>query len=570
MTSARKSDEENARTHQALMVELERAKQELRQKVREVEFVQQELKAANAYVETIVDAVREPLLILDENFQIESANRAFYSTFQLDRQDVENQSLYEITDGQWNIPELRTLIGQVIASGESFNGFPVKQEFPNIGIKFMLISARRLPHLPLLLLSIEDITERRLATDSLHQSQERYRLLVENAIEYAIFTMDVEGRIITWNPGAERILGWTEEEAKGRSGEIIFTDTDKAQGRFQKELKGAMKNEAANDERWHRRKDGSKFWATGMMYPLRAHPDHDGTGDENDGKLHGFAKLLRDDTERRQAELALQESEERLRSLSENLEQQVVVRAKQIRGLVSQLSLVEEQERQRLSQILHDDLQQQLFGIQMKLKLVQNDLKDGHVETLPDELEAAGEWILQCISLTRQLSADLSPPIMEDEGLTVALSWLIIQMQKNHKLEVQLVAEHSFCMDNREKFLLLFRIVRELLFNVVKHAGVTQATIMLEEYEPDEYDQCNDAYLQTSGQSHIMIRVLDKGNGFDVEQFGGNNRGDRGTGLVGVRQRLALIGGRLQIDSKPGKGTCITVQVPDVHDSTEK
>jgi len=547
-----------------LQDELHKTKQLRAVEVQKFERVQEELITAKEYAESIVNTVHKPLIILDKELLVQSANAAFYNLFQLQPQHVEGKPFYAIAQGEWDSPKLRMLLEQVFLKGENFSDHQMRQNSATQGQRIILFSAHRLQKLPLLLLTIEDITKRKKATDTLLQSKERYRLLVENAAEYAIFTMDIDGIIVTWNLGSERILGWTEEEAIGQSGEIIFTETDKKNGRFQLEISRAAKNEFANDQRWHRRKDGIQFWANGMMYPLRADPGHEGIGDKHKGSLHGFAKLLRDETERRKTELALQKSEERYRALNETLEEQVESRSQQIRLLVSQLSLVEQSERQRLSQILHDDLQQQLFGIQMKLNLVQADIKDGQIESISKELAAAEEWTLQCIRLTRQLSVDLSPPILENEGLTEALDWLVSQMQKNHNLVVQLVADQSFHMENREKLLLLFRIVRELLFNVVKHAEVSRATIVLEEFELEDKseDKMGEKGKQETEDSQIVITVSDHGQGFDLSAFSDEKQQKRGLGLRSIQQRLAFFEGSMKIESTVGEGTHITIQIP--------
>jgi PAS domain S-box-containing protein len=119
--------------------------------------------------------------------------------------------------------------------------------------------------------------------------EERFRLLVENARDYSIFFLDVDNRIVDWNIGAERIVGYCEDEAIGQPGSIIFTPEDIAAGAHEAELHIARTTGRAEDERWHVRKDGTLFWASGEMIGLR----------DDDGNLVGYAKVMRDFTERR-------------------------------------------------------------------------------------------------------------------------------------------------------------------------------------------------------------------------------------------------------------------------------
>jgi PAS domain S-box-containing protein len=130
-----------------------------------------------------------------------------------------------------------------------------------------------------------------------------FRLLVENSKDYAIFIIDVEGRILAWSPGAETVLGYSTQEIIGLSFERIFTPDDIQNGVPREEIRAALETDQGGDERWQVRKDGTRFWANGVMTPLR---------DEH-GQVRGLAKVLRDFTEQKLASDAMRESEERLR-----------------------------------------------------------------------------------------------------------------------------------------------------------------------------------------------------------------------------------------------------------------
>jgi two-component system CheB/CheR fusion protein len=129
-----------------------------------------------------------------------------------------------------------------------------------------------------------DISAQRAAAEALRQSEERLRLIIENAVEYAIFSTDLEHRVTSWNTGAERLLGYKEEEVLGRSADIIFTPEDRAAKAPEKEARTARREGRASDERTHMRQDGSRFRGTGTMMLMR----------NQAGEAVGFVKILRD------------------------------------------------------------------------------------------------------------------------------------------------------------------------------------------------------------------------------------------------------------------------------------
>jgi PAS domain S-box-containing protein len=146
---------------------------------------------------------------------------------------------------------------------------------------------------------------------SLRESENRYRAIVESAVDYAIITLDLSGRITGWNQGARAILGWEEAEVLGQPAGLIFTPEDRASRAPEMEMQQALATGRVADERWHMKRDGTLFWAGGRMMPLY------------DGSLHGYLKILRDYTEQRLTAERLRASEERFRTLAEGIPQLV-------------------------------------------------------------------------------------------------------------------------------------------------------------------------------------------------------------------------------------------------------
>ena len=158
-----------------------------------------------------------------------------------------------------------------------------------------------------MLLTFRDVTERRRAEARLRgeirktqEAEERLRMMVESVKDYALFSLDVQGRIVTWNMGAEHLLGYGEEEVLGKHFSIFFTPEDKESGRPDRELHEAATHGRGSNNNWTVRKDGSRFWSEGWTYPLR------------DGELRGYVSIFRDLTERKQMEDELRASAEAL------------------------------------------------------------------------------------------------------------------------------------------------------------------------------------------------------------------------------------------------------------------
>src|SRR3712207_1226163 len=142
----------------------------------------------------------------------------------------------------------------------------------------------------------DDETRERLE-EALKESEERFERLVEAAKDYAIFMVDAEGLVTTWNEGAQRVFGYEEGEILGKDASVLFTPEDRTSGRPEREMETARTEGRAEDERWHMRKDGSRFWASGFVRPV--------WGEE--GELIGFSKVARDLTELKRAEEAVEE-----------------------------------------------------------------------------------------------------------------------------------------------------------------------------------------------------------------------------------------------------------------------
>lgn len=222
-----------------------------------------------------------------------------------------------------------------------------------------------------------------------------------------------------------------------------------------------------------------------------------------------------------------------LRAINRELEE----RTRQAQSLARALTEAEEGERRRLSQLLHDDLQQVLQAVRMKLEYF------GEKEALSEEGHERAAQIQkeigEAIELTRTLSTQFAPPFGE-KSLRDSLDWLAMKMEEDHDLSVSVLARGPVRMSDDALRMLLFRLVRELLFNVVKHADTDEAQVVLVE-----------------GEEVLRVVVEDQGRGFEPAE-----QKKSGYGLMNINERITIMGGTVEIDSQPGVGTRVAIEVP--------
>jgi PAS domain S-box-containing protein len=177
------------------------------------------IDAASQYAQSIVDTVREPLVVLDAELHVKSANRSFYETFKVEPAETEGRFIYELGGGQWSIPALRTLLEEILPRNLSFDDFEVQHDFEHIGPKTMLLSARHFPGAgkhKLVLLSIEDITDRKRTAHELTTSEVRYRRLFETAHDGILLLEPSTRKITDANPFMVQLLGYPRGEIVGK------------------------------------------------------------------------------------------------------------------------------------------------------------------------------------------------------------------------------------------------------------------------------------------------------------------------------------------------------------------
>ena len=386
-------------------------------------------------------------------------------------------------------------------------------------------------HIDGVVITFQDITERRAAQARVRQSEERLRLLIDGALDYAIFTLTEQGIVDSWNSGAERMFGYSAEEIIGSSGKVLFTPEDRAAGAFEQELGEARKNGRAADERYHLRKSGARFFVSGVTRRL-------GSGGM------GFAKIARDLTSQREAADALQDAhndlEVRVQTRTAELEYEMRSHAsakEAVTNLLHRIVNTQEDERRRIARDLHDHFGQQLTAL--RLALERHQAKGG----------AEGDGDMgEALSLTRQIGKDidflaweLRPAALDELGLVAALPRFATEWSAHVGIpaEVHVRGFEAGQLNSRTE-LAFYRIAQEALNNVAKHADASRVDLLL-----------------STADGEVVMVVEDDGVGFDVTEA---ERDGKGLGLAGMQERAALAGARLDVESTVGKGTSVFVR----------
>lgn len=262
-----------------------------------IKSARDQLARSNDFFRGISDTVREPLLVLDADLRVISANESFLNTFKVSSEQTSNRLLYDLGNGQWQIPALRNLLERVLPERQAITDFEVEHDFETIGTRTMLLNARTLVQpnqfQPMILLAIEDITERKRSETALA----RLAAIVECSDE-AIIAKNLDGVIQSWNRAAERLFGYTAQEAVGRSITMLMPPD-----RVHEEpaiLERIRRGEHIEHyESIRQRKDGSLFDVSLTISPIF----------DPAGRIVGASKIARDISERKLTEAALIKSE---------------------------------------------------------------------------------------------------------------------------------------------------------------------------------------------------------------------------------------------------------------------
>ncbi len=355
--------------------------------------------------------------------------------------------------------------------------------------------------------TLSEAIERKLATELLKDSETRLRMIYDYA-PIMIYAFDAKGRCVMWNKECERVFGWTAEEVFSYETPLGLFYPDPV---IQKQIVQSMLKPDNTLREWYPvSKNGLRIACLWACFKLP------------DGNV---ISLGQDITKRKQAEQKLNEYQQRLKSLA------------------VQLTLAEEQERRRIAADLHDNVGQTLALTRLQLVTARKDVvKDSKQDVLFDDISKS---LLEAIQDTRHLIFELSSPSLNEFGLGAAIrEWMDENVAKKHGLKVNFFDHAQGVLLGKDLRAILFRNVRELLTNAIKHAQANSVSVWLE---------------NKAGQ--LSISIEDDGVGFDPEQTLQGVNATGGFGLFSVQERMNDLGGKMEILSQPGKGCRIVMRL---------
>ena len=353
-----------------------------------------------------------------------------------------------------------------------------------------------------------DITEHKRAEEALQQAYQRNQTILDTSMD-GFYVLGLDGAFGDCNEAFCELVGYSREELLA----MKITDLEAAESPEETSHHIERVRQTGSDrfETAHRRKDGAivdlEISTTFVELPEESL----------------FVCFARDVTERKEGERQLRAYQQRLQALA------------------TRLSSVEEQERRAIAAGLHDDISQTLALCKMRMAGLDESSLPSDVASTSGEVRGLLD---EAINRTRSLTFQLSPPVLYELGFVAAVEWLAEQLEEEHGVVFNIEQDSQLPPIDDEVSIVLFRAVRELLINVIKHA------------------QTNTARVSIDGNGdQVRVVVQDAGVGFDMAQLDSPGR-PPGFGLFDIRERLSYLGGGLQIESQPGAGTRVAMIVP--------
>ncbi len=372
---------------------------------------------------------------------------------------------------------------------------------------------------------VRDVTEKirnelmqRLTQEALRESEKRFRSIIEDVKDYAIIMLNSKGKIISWNKGAQRIMGYKEEEIMLKDFDLFLPPNSRSQKEADVFFNKAATEGRIEQELWLVKNGSNKFWAGITITAIIKDED----------SLQYFSVIIRDLSKSKIAENQLREHEIQLRALAAHLQN------------------TREEERTRIARELHDEFSQMLTALRMDLTILSRMISKTVVEplnriSLLEKISSISELLETTIRSTRRIITELRPAVLDELGLSTAIQWQAQEFENRTGIRCKIIRLQRDIVFDQITSTAIFRILQEALTNVARHANANNVTISLQIID-----------------KNIVLEISDNGKGMEVGKF----QDPTSTGILGIRERVLALSGRIEIKSEKGKGTKLKLNIP--------
>ncbi len=375
---------------------------------------------------------------------------------------------------------------------------------------------------------VHDTTEISESKDENHKvmndgKTNRYWTVVENATSFAVFDIDEKGKVRSWNPGAEQFTGYCGNEILGTEFDTFLTGDDESRSELSSFLKGSSSIERIQRESWVLRKDGERFRAEITLTRLF----------DVAGAPAGVSSFVR-------------------QFPGEGVSLELVhEREAQLHSLASHLQKAQEEEKTLIARQLHDEFGQMLTALRMDLSILGSMICRTVSEpfgrgSILEKISSVSEILEKAIKTTRDMITELRPAVLDELGLLTAIKWQVLEFENRTGIKCHITELQQGEIFDPTVSTTTFRILQEALDNVKRHSAATDAFIS----------------LKVVG-SNLFLEVMDNGKGIEADKL----KAPTSIGIIGMRERVLALGGKLDVRGEPGIGTTLVVSIPRLMNS---
>lgn len=471
-----------------------------------------ERKQAEAEIKTIFDTMLDGFCLIDMEGRILETNDSYCSMIGYSREELLTMKIKDI-EADDDEEEIKKHIQRILESG--YDRFETRHRHKDDRVLAIEVSVKFLiKEQPKLFCFLRNVTEQRKAEAELR----KLSIAIEQSPNASCIT-DPNGIIEYVNPVSIELTGYTQEEMLGQK-TSIFSSGEKPKEEYAELWKTIKSGNIWKGELHNKTKNGELYWQSTTISPIF----------DNQGRITNFLAIEVDISEQKRVEKALLDSKEQLRKFASHLQH------------------IREEEKIALAREIHDDLGQLLVALKIDISMLKNKVIKIIPSSVASEIQLGFDNLVDLTSNTiktaRGIMNGLRPELLEQQGLVGAAKEYLREFEERHRISCEFVDDISNMVMSPQQSLSLFRILQEATNNIVKHAQASLVKIKLQHSD-----------------NKVIMKITDNGVGFDINNSGRNDS----YGMIGMKERVIMLEGKLDITSEVGQGTSIKVEMPYIN-----